>query len=139
VSANARRGGASAAKPTAKGAPPRARRAKAAAPASLAAAMDTQAEAAADFLKAMANPQRLRVLCVLLEGERSVGEINAQVALSQSALSQHLAVLRDSQLVATRREAQTVYYSVPAGPAHDVLEVLHAAFCAQPDAQPLCG
>jgi len=117
---------------------PRARRAAPSAPASLAAKMDTQAEAAADFLKAMANPQRLRVLCVLLEGERSVGEINAQVALSQSALSQHLAVLRESQLVVTRREAQTVFYSVPPGPAHDVLEVLHAAFCAQADAQRLC-
>ncbi len=137
MSANARRTSTSA-KAAANAAPARARRAKGAPPASLAAAMDTQAEAAADFLKAMANPQRLRVLCVLLEGERSVGEINAQVALSQSALSQHLAVLRESGLVQTRREAQTVFYTVPPGPAHDVLEVLHAAFCAQADAQRLC-
>ena len=78
---------------------------------SLASQMDAQVEAAAELLKSMANPQRLRVLCLLLEGERSVGQINEQIELSQSALSQHLAVLRESQLVNTRREAQTVYYT----------------------------
>jgi DNA-binding transcriptional ArsR family regulator len=92
--------------------------------------MQAQAEAAADLLKAMANPQRLRVLCLLIEREMSVGEINALVDLSQSALSQHLAVLRETKLVNTRREAQTVYYSVTDGLVHDIIETLHAAFCA---------
>jgi ArsR family transcriptional regulator, virulence genes transcriptional regulator len=78
----------------------------------------------------MANPQRLRVLCLLIEREMSVGEINAQVDLSQSALSQHLAVLRDKALVSTRREAQTVYYSVSDGLVHDIIASLHGAFCA---------
>lgn len=91
--------------------------------------LDAQAEKAAELLKAMANPQRLRVLCLLLEGERSVGEINAEIPLSQSALSQHLAVLRESQLVSTRRESQTVYYAVPEGPAHDIIQTLHDIYC----------
>lgn len=91
--------------------------------------MESASEAAAELLKAMANPQRLRVLCLLVEKEMSVGEINALVPLSQSALSQHLAVLRENNLVATRREAQTVYYSVADGTVHDVIEVLHRNLC----------
>jgi DNA-binding transcriptional ArsR family regulator len=92
--------------------------------------MQAQAEAAAELLKAMANPQRLRVLCLLIEREMSVGEINALVDLSQSALSQHLAVLREKNLVSTRREAQTVYYAVSDGLVHDIIETLHTAFCS---------
>ncbi len=103
---------------------------RAAADASPAQQMQAQAAAASDLLKAMANPQRLRVLCLLIEREMSVGEINALVDLSQSALSQHLAVLRDKKLVSTRREAQTVYYSVSDGLVHDIIETLHAAFCS---------
>ena len=105
---------------------------------SLASQMDAQAEKAADLLKAMANPQRLRVLCLLLEGERSVGQINELVEISQSALSQHLAVLRDQQLVTTRRQAQTVFYSVAPGPVHDIIQTLHTIYCAQPDAARIC-
>lgn len=92
--------------------------------------MENRSEMAAELLKAMANPQRLRVLCLLIEREMSVGEINALVPLSQSALSQHLAVLRDKKLVETRREAQTVYYSVADGTVHDVIEALHRNLCA---------
>jgi len=92
--------------------------------------MQAQAEAASELLKAMANPQRLRVLCLLIEREMSVSEINALVGLSQSALSQHLAVLRETNLVSTRREAQTVYYSVSDGLVHDIIESLHSAFCS---------
>ncbi len=102
--------------------------------------MQAQAEAAAELLKAMSNPQRLRVLCLLLEGERSVGEINARIDLSQSALSQHLAMLRESALVTTRRQAQTVYYSVGSGPVHDIIQTLHAIYCPPPgDAQVATG
>lgn len=92
--------------------------------------IESASEAAAELLKAMANPQRLRVLCLLVEREMSVGEINALVPLSQSALSQHLAVLRENNLVSTRREAQTVYYSVADGTVHDVIEVLHRNLCS---------
>lgn len=92
--------------------------------------MQERANEAAELLKAMANPQRLRVLCLLIEREMSVGEINGLIGLSQSALSQHLAVLRDKGLVSTRREAQTVYYSVQDGLVHDIIASLHGAFCA---------
>ena len=98
-------------------------------PATLATQMDGKAEAAAELLKAMANAQRLRVLCLLVEREQSVGEINARVRLSQPALSQHLAVLRETGLVETRREAQTVYYSLVDGPVRALIGTLHAVYC----------
>jgi len=84
---------------------------------------------AAALLKALANEQRLSILCSLLEGPLSVGQINERVDLSQSALSQHLAVLRAGGLVETEKEAQTVYYSVPEGPVHKVLEALKEIYC----------
>jgi DNA-binding transcriptional ArsR family regulator len=95
-----------------------------------AAELEGHAESAARLLKAMANPHRLLILCALGEGELSVGALNERIPLSQSALSQHLAVLRTDGLVATRREAQTIYYSVQRGPALDVIRALHANFCA---------
>ena len=85
---------------------------------------------AADLLKALGNEQRLLVLCSLVDGPKSVGELNACVELSQSALSQHLAVLRESGVVSTRREAQTIYYSLAEGPAAGVMEALYSWFCA---------
>lgn len=91
--------------------------------------MAARADAAADLLKALANPQRLRILCLLHDGERSVGELNQLVALSQSALSQHLAVLREKELVYTRREAQTVHYSLAPGPASEIIHTLHGIYC----------
>ncbi len=87
-------------------------------------------ESAAGLLKSMANPIRLQILCLLSEGELSVGQLNEHIPLSQSALSQHLAVLREDKLVSTRRESQTIYYSVRPGPALDVIRVLHAYFCS---------
>ncbi len=95
--------------------------------------MQAQAEQAADLLKALSNPQRLRVMCLLIDGERTVGEINDEVALSQSALSQHLAVLREGGWVQTRRESQNVYYSVADGPVHKVIQTLHDIYCPTPD------
>jgi len=96
------------------------------------AAMHRHAGDAARLLKALGNERRLMILCLLAEGERSVGEINERIALSQSALSQHLAVLRDEGLVHTRREAQTIYYSMPPGPAYEVIQTLHRIYCARP-------
>ena len=93
--------------------------------------MGRHAESAAAMLKCLANAHRLMVLCTLCEGELSVGALNARIPLSQSALSQHLAVLRSERLVDTRREAQTIYYSVRPGPALDVIRVLHEHFCAE--------
>jgi DNA-binding transcriptional ArsR family regulator len=91
--------------------------------------MEGHAESASRLLKAMANPHRLLILCVLGEGEISVGALNERIPLSQSALSQHLAVLRADGLVATRREAQTIFYRVQPGPALDVIRSLHGYYC----------
>jgi DNA-binding transcriptional ArsR family regulator len=92
--------------------------------------MGRHAESAAGLLKALANPHRLQILCVLGEGELAVGALNERIPLSQSALSQHLAVLRADGLVSTRRESQTIYYRVMPGPALDVIRVLHSHFCS---------
>lgn len=100
----------------------------------LGAQMQARAEEAADLLKALSNPQRLRMMCLLIDGEKTVGELNAAIDLSQSALSQHLAVLRDGGLVRTRREAQNVYYSVAEGPVQRVIETLHDLYCPTDEA-----
>jgi ArsR family transcriptional regulator, virulence genes transcriptional regulator len=92
--------------------------------------VEEHAAGAAVLLKALGNEQRLIVLCTLLDGPHSVGEINARVSLSQSALSQHLAVLRTAGIVTTRRESQTIWYEIAPGPANHVMEALYAAFCA---------
>ena len=86
---------------------------------------------AVQLLKALANEKRLMVLCMLADGERSVGELNAELDLSQSALSQHLAVLRADGLVDTRRDAQTIYYALVAGPAQRIIETLHGIYCSR--------
>jgi ArsR family transcriptional regulator, virulence genes transcriptional regulator len=98
-------------------------------------AVQDHAGEAAAFLKALANDQRLLVLCCLLEGPLSVGEINERVPLSQSALSQHLGVLRDAGLVTTTRKSQTVYYALTQGPALKIMEILYSAFCSPGDAK----
>lgn len=82
-----------------------------------------------DFLRSLANENRLLVLCALLEGEQSVGELNAHVDLSPSALSQHLAWLREGGLVETRREAQTIYYRLSDSRVKEVMAVLKKLFC----------
>ncbi len=94
--------------------------------------MQEHAGEAARLLKALANERRLQVLCLLADGERSVGEINELLHLSQSALSQHLAVLRQEGLVVTRREAQTIRYSLAPGPAGEVIQTLHGIYCGAP-------
>ena len=93
--------------------------------------MQAHAADAAQLLKALGNEQRLLILCHLLDGELSVGELNQRVALSQSALSQHLALLRELGLVATRREAQTIRYSLPDGPVVRVMALLQEIYCPQ--------
>lgn len=80
-------------------------------------------------LKALANVNRLMILCILCEGEFSVSELNNRIDISQSALSQHLAKLRDDRVVKTRRESQTIYYSIAAGVAKDIIQVLHEHYC----------
>lgn len=89
------------------------------------------AEKAAALLKALANEQRLLILCNLLDGPLAVGELNEKVALSQSALSQHLAVLRETGVVKTTREAQSIRYELPPGVVTRIIEILYEEFCAR--------
>lgn len=91
--------------------------------------MGRHAADAAQLLRALANEHRLMILCLLAEGEHHVGAINERVELSQSALSQHLAVLRADGLVETRRESQTIHYRLASGPARTLIEALHGIYC----------
>lgn len=95
------------------------------------AAMQRQAAQAARLLKVMANAVRLQLLCQLAQGEQTVGQLNAGLpALSQSALSQHLARLRQQQLVMTRRQGAHIRYALAEGPAQAVMHTLYAIYCA---------
>ena len=91
--------------------------------------MKPHADRAARLLRSLANEQRLLLLCNLLDGPMSVGELNERVALSQSALSQHLAVLREAGVVTTERRAQSILYALPRGPVIDIIRVLKHEFC----------
>ena len=84
---------------------------------------------AVELLKAMANEWRLMILCQLSEGEKTVSELQACLGLSQSALSQHLAVLRRERIVNSRKQAQSVSYSLAGDEAPKVLHTLHDVFC----------
>jgi DNA-binding transcriptional ArsR family regulator len=92
--------------------------------------MELGADQAVSLLKAMANRHRLIILCCLQGGELSVGEMNQKIGLSQSALSQHLALLRRDNLVKTRKEAQTVYYSLSSPEVEAIIATLHRLYCA---------
>ncbi|UYN93939.1 MAG: helix-turn-helix transcriptional regulator [Enhydrobacter sp.] len=89
----------------------------------------SRAREAADFLKSMANDRRLVVLCELVKGERTVGELEAVAGLSQSALSQHLAKLREAKVVKTRRESQTIHYSLADAGVKRLIDVLYELYC----------
>ena len=89
------------------------------------------ADSATRQLKALANVNRLMILCILCEGELSVTELNELIDISQSALSQHLAKLRDDEIVTTRRESQTIYYSIADGVAKGIIQVLHDHYCPE--------
>ncbi|MEJ1994102.1 MAG: metalloregulator ArsR/SmtB family transcription factor [Limibacillus sp.] len=90
--------------------------------------LDRAAKPASSLLKAVANDRRLSILCHLAHAEHAVGELSEKVGLSQSALSQHLAKLRRDNLVSTRREAQTIYYSLNGERVIPLLDRLHELF-----------
>lgn len=89
------------------------------------------ADAASDLLKSLANPIRLRLLCLLAERETSVGEMADAVGVRQSVVSQHLALLRKDDIVMTRRDGQTIWYSLADPRVLTIIETLHAVFCPQ--------
>ena len=93
-------------------------------------ALERKAAEVADILRALANERRLMILCKLVEwGEASVGTLADAVGLSQSALSQHLAKMRDENLVAFRRESQTLWYRIADPRVEELFFTLHRLFC----------
>lgn len=91
--------------------------------------LEKSARQAAILLKSMANAHRLKILCQLAEGEKAVGELEGVIGLSQSALSQHLMVLRRDGIVSARRVAQSVFYSLVSREAQAIVLVLYDLFC----------
>lgn len=92
--------------------------------------MEAAAEQASELLKALSNRHRLLIICQLIDGERSVGELAGFLDIRDSTVSQHLALLRKDGLVAARRDAQTIYYSIASDPAREILKTLYQVFCA---------
>jgi DNA-binding transcriptional ArsR family regulator len=93
-------------------------------------ALRPQAAEAEAFLKALANRHRLMILCELHKGERCVNALQQAAGLTQSALSQHLAKLRDENIVSTRRQAQTIFYSLTDPNVSRLIALLYEAFCS---------
>ncbi len=91
--------------------------------------MERAADEASELLKALANRHRLLIICQLIDGEHSVGELADFLNLRDSTVSQHLALLRKDGLVSARRDAQTIFYSIASEPARDILKTLYQAFC----------
>lgn len=100
--------------------------------------LNRRSEEVADLLKVMSNGHRLIILCELNNGERSVTALEEVVGISQSALSQHLAKLREAGVVSTRREAQTIFYSLADARVARLMGTLYEVFCA-PQKAPKSG
>lgn len=94
-------------------------------------AMHERAEEAVSMLKAIANQNRLLLLCQMVEGERSVNELAALLELPQSVVSQHLSLLRREGLVKGRREAQSIYYAIEDERVHKLMGTLFTVFCVE--------
>lgn len=97
--------------------------------------LSKSADHAADFLKALANRNRLTILCLLSQGERSVSDLESFLSIRQPTLSQQLAVLREENLVATRRDGKTIYYRLASDEAQQVIGLLYKLFCNTPASQ----
>jgi len=92
-------------------------------------ALISSAREASSFLKSLAHEARLLILCLLIDGEKSVTAIEEVLRLRQPAISQHLARLRADGLVETRREGKNIFYSLARPETHEVIGALHRAFC----------
>jgi DNA-binding transcriptional ArsR family regulator len=100
------------------------------------AAMRVAAENACGLLKVLSNPDRLLLLCTLAQGEQCVSELERALGIAQPTLSQQLGVLRDEQLVSTRREGKQIYYSIASPEALAVMQLLYEQFCPIPEGKP---
>ena len=94
--------------------------------------LEANAARASALLKTMANQSRLLILCHLADGEKSVGELEKLVGMNQSAMSQHLGLLRREGLVSNRRSAQSIIYSLASQEAASIMETLYGLYCARP-------
>jgi len=94
------------------------------------AALESRAAEAEAFLRSLASRHRLMILCSLVEGEVSVGDLGRRLGLSLSNLSRHLATLREEELVATRRDGTVIYYRIGSDRVRPFLAELHRLFCA---------
>lgn len=93
--------------------------------------MQGKAEEAAGFLKGLANPQRLMILCQLAEGEKSVGALIAATGIAQTSMSQHLNKLKDEGIVDFRREHRTLYYRIAHPAVLTIMHTLYDSFCKE--------
>jgi DNA-binding transcriptional ArsR family regulator len=94
--------------------------------------MHETAETVSDLMKSLAHPKRLLILCQLVEGERSVGDLARRLGMREQAMSQQLALLRRDGLVGTRREGQTIYYGLARDDVARLLDFLYRTYCAEP-------
>ena len=94
--------------------------------------MRQAASRACNLMKVLSNPDRLMILCQLSLGEKRVGELEQMLGIVQPTLSQQLTVLREEQLVSTRREGKGIYYSVNSPQALAVIQTLYQHFCSEP-------
>ena len=92
-------------------------------------ALEPKISEAANLMEMLSQPVRLRLLCILLDGEKSVLELAGLVKMSQPGMSHHLKKLRDADLVKTRRDAQTIYYSLKGEEVAAILVTLHGLYC----------
>ena len=91
--------------------------------------MRTSTDKACRLMKVLSNPDRMLLLCQLAQGEKRVGELEEILGIVQPTLSQQLTVLRDEELVVTRREGKNIYYQIASPQAMAVMEVLFQQFC----------
>jgi DNA-binding transcriptional ArsR family regulator len=98
-------------------------------------ALNESADRVADFLRAVAHPGRLRILCALIDGERSASQLAHQAQLSAPALSQQAAILEAKGLITRRRKARSILYRLVAPEAKPLAELLYRLFCKPPRAQ----
>ncbi len=93
--------------------------------------MAAAAARAVELMRTLGHKDRLMILCHLISGEKSVGELAGLLEIPQSPLSQHLARMRKESLVTTRREAQTIYYSIASSEAARMVELMHELYCSE--------
>ncbi len=94
--------------------------------------MASAAAQASELMRTLGHKDRLMILCHLISGEKSVGGLARLLEIPQSPLSQHLARMRKEKLVTTRREAQTIYYSIASNEAMRMVELMHELYCSEP-------